>query len=179
MQKDLVDVVVDKWQEELPELDPSGYEIVARISRLGKLLEESASRELSRYGMALWQFDMLATLYRHGMPYRLSPGQLAKASLLTSGAMTNRIDRLEKKGLIVREAHPKDRRGVLVRLTPAGRKLIREVVEARFTEASRWGEALSGRERQTLKRLLRKLLITRPSRNVVFSEIDAAEKSTA
>jgi DNA-binding MarR family transcriptional regulator len=113
------------------------------------------------------------------MPYRLSPGQLAKASLLTSGAMTNRIDRLEQKGLIVREAHPKDRRGVLVRLTPAGRKLIREVVEARFTEASRWGEALSGRERQTLKRLLRKLLITRPSRNVVFSEIDAAEKSTA
>jgi DNA-binding MarR family transcriptional regulator len=101
------------------------------------------------------RFDVLATLRRHG--HDLSPGELLSATMLTSGAMTHRLDRLEDSGWIERRPDPNDRRGVKVHLTRNGRKLVNRAIEARFEEASRVETVLKPNEADTLARLLAKL----------------------
>lgn len=158
MELDAIDELMDHWREQRPDLDPSAMGVVGRILRLAGHLERSVENALKPFGLSLWQFDVLATLRRTGPPYRLSPTQLMQAVMLSSGAMTNRIDRLETAGLVKREPDPHDRRGVLITLTPKGLHLVDKVIVARFDEARASIAALSKTERKTLECGLRKLL---------------------
>lgn len=118
---DDVDRVIAAWHRERPDLDLAPVAVLSRVSRLARRLDLARDTAFSAHDLAVWEFDVLAALRRTGAPYRLSPGQLLVATLVTSGTMTNRIDRLEARGLVVREPVPDDRRGTWVRLTEEGR----------------------------------------------------------
>ena len=163
MERDAVDLFMEQWRRERSELDPSPLGVVSRVLMLYKFLEQSADRALGPFGLSLWQFDVLAALRRSGKPFRLTPSELMRLVTLTSGAMTNRIDRLEALGLVRREADPDDRRGVLICLTNEGRKLADEAISARLEDARRNTEKLSRQESSTLAGLLRKLLLSSSS----------------
>jgi DNA-binding MarR family transcriptional regulator len=117
---DEVDAIVEAWRSEVPGLDVSPMQVLSRVSRLSRHLDLARRDAFAAHGLEVWEFDVLAALRREGPPYVLSPGELARQTLSTSGTMTNRIDRLEGKGLVVREPNADDRRGVRVRLTPEG-----------------------------------------------------------
>lgn len=136
--------------------------VVGRVLRLARRFEDSVEKALAPLDLALWEFDVLATLRRHGAPFRISASQLAHASMLTSGAMTNRIDRLEKRGLVQRLDDPSDRRGVLVALTNRGTELVDRAIVARFAEARSHVVDLSPTQRERLERTLRTLLARFP-----------------
>lgn len=158
MSRDLIDDLVTQWRSQRPELDPSPMGIVGRVLRLAGHLERTVEEALKPFDLSLWQFDVLATLRRSGPPYRLSPTQLMRAVMLSSGAMTNRIDRLKAAGLVRREPDPHDRRGVLITLTQKGERLIDKVIVARFDEARDRIAALPPSDRRALESGLRKLL---------------------
>jgi DNA-binding MarR family transcriptional regulator len=128
--RDEVDNIVEAWRRERPDLDVEPMEVLSRISRLARHLDRLRAGAFSAHDLESWEFDVLAALRRSGPPYRLSPGQLLRETLVTSGTMTNRVDRLAERGLVMRQDHPNDRRGVLVELTDAGRN----VVDAAFAE---------------------------------------------
>lgn len=157
---DPIQVMLDHWQRERPELDASGFGPVGRMLLLGKLLEKRLATVLAPLDLSYWAFDVLATLRRQGAPFRLTPTALSRATFLTPGAMTNRIDRLESAGLVERTAEPSDRRGVRVSLTPAGLELIDRAIEVRFDEARDAVAGLTAKERATLDKLLTKLVAT-------------------
>ena len=113
-------LIIDQWKRERPELDPSPIGIVGRVSRLARELEERLEPVYREHGLEGGWHDVLATLRRHGPPYRLRPTDLTDATMLTSSGTTKRLDKLEQKGLIAREPDPKDRRGVLIALTDEG-----------------------------------------------------------
>jgi DNA-binding MarR family transcriptional regulator len=118
--QDEVDTIVDAWRRERPDLDVGPMEVLSRISRLARHLDRLRATAFSAHDLESWEFDVLAALRRSGPPYRLSPGQLLRETLVTSGTMTNRVDRLAERGLVTRQDDPNDRRGVLVQLTNAG-----------------------------------------------------------
>jgi DNA-binding MarR family transcriptional regulator len=120
---DEVDRIVDAWQRERPDLDVSPLQILSRVTRLARYLDRARSAAFARHGLETWEFDVLAALRRSGAPYRLSPGQLVAQTMVTSGTMTNRIDRLAGRGLVRRLPDPADGRGVMVRLEDSGRLL--------------------------------------------------------
>ncbi len=155
---DRIGLIREQWARERPDLDSSAFALVGRLLLLGKLLERRVSRVLAPLDLQLWAFDVLATLRRQGPPYQLTPTELSRATLLTPGAMTNRIDRLEACGLVRREAEPTDRRGVRVLLTEAGIELVDRAIEARFAEADSAIAGLGSRDRTSLERILRRLL---------------------
>ncbi len=161
MKQDRVDQILEQWVEERPDLDPSALGVVGRILRLAKHVRRGMKESLAPYGLDLWGFDVLATLRRAGSPYSLSPTDLRRIVMLTSGAMTNRIDRLEEQGWVERVADPNDRRAIQVRLTPAGKELIDEAVVARLEVAENLVEPLSATDRLRLADLLRTLLVAR------------------
>jgi DNA-binding MarR family transcriptional regulator len=144
---------------ERPDLDSAGFGIAGRLQVLGKRLGMRVEQALAPLDMPRWAFDVLATLRRHGPPYRMTPTELTRATMLTSGAMTNRIDRLEARGLVRREADPDDRRGVRVVLTDEGRELADRGIAARFADATDVAAKLSVTERSKLESLLHKLLL--------------------
>lgn len=156
---DLIDHAVAQWRRERPDLDPSPLAVISRILTLYKRLEQSADRALAPYGLTLSQFDVLGALFRAGPPYQLSPTQLGRLVIITSGAITNRIDRLELMGLVARTPSQDDRRGLLVGLTPAGLERINAAAPARIEDARRNLAPLSGDEVGPLVDALRKLLI--------------------
>lgn len=158
MEIDPIDRLIGQWNRERPELDASPMAVVGRILRLSGLLERSVEDALRPFGLSLWQFDVLATLRRTGAPYRLSPTELMKEVMLSSGAMTNRIDRLDAMGLVQRQPEPSDRRSVQVALTAKGKRLIDRAIIVRFEEAASTIGALGSHERQSLERSLKKLL---------------------
>jgi DNA-binding MarR family transcriptional regulator len=121
--RDEVDRLVSAWRRERPDLDVSPLEVLSRVTRLARHLDRARRTAFAERGLETWEFDVLSALRRAGSPYQLSPGQLLTQTLVTSGTMTNRIDRLAAKGLVVRGPDPNDRRGVLVRLTDTGREL--------------------------------------------------------
>lgn len=121
---DDVDRVIAAWHRERPDLDLAPLAVLSRVSRLSRRLDRVRDRAFDRHDLALWEFDVLAALRRAGPPYQLSPGQLLTENLVTSGTMTNRIDRLEHRGLVRREPVPDDRRGTWVRLTPVGQAMV-------------------------------------------------------
>ncbi|XVQ13142.1 MarR family winged helix-turn-helix transcriptional regulator [Spirillospora sp. CA-255316] len=124
---DTVEKVLDDWRRERPDLDPSPIGVFGRLRRVAELSRHELEGYLAPYGLTPKSFDVLANLRRGGPPYRKTPSELAESSLLSSGAMTGRLDSLEKAGLIRRSPHPGDRRVMFTELTPAGIELIDEV----------------------------------------------------
>ncbi len=118
--EDEVDSIVAAWRSEAPGLDVSPMQVLSRVSRLARHLDLARRDAFAAHDLEVWEFDVLAALRREGEPYELSPGELTRLTLSTSGTMTNRIDRLEAKGLVRREPNADDRRGVRVKLTEAG-----------------------------------------------------------
>ncbi|MFP5282169.1 MAG: MarR family winged helix-turn-helix transcriptional regulator [Actinomycetes bacterium] len=123
-QPDEVDALVAAWRRERPDLDVAPMQVLSRVSRLARHLDRERSAAFAAHRLESWEFDVLAALRRAGPPYALTPGQLTRATLVTSGTMTNRVDRLAERGLVSRSDHPDDRRGVLVTLSPAGQTLV-------------------------------------------------------
>ena len=155
MDTDLIDLLISQWKHVRPDLDAKPMRISGRLLRLARAIEPRTEASLRPFDLSLWQFDVLATLRRHNRD--LSPGELLTATMLTSGAMTHRLDRLENSGWIERRPDPDDRRGVKVHLTESGRELVDRAIEARFGEASLVESALKPNEADTLARLLSKL----------------------
>jgi DNA-binding MarR family transcriptional regulator len=122
--KDATGQVVEAWGRERPDLDASSLEIFSRVTRLAKYLDQVRREAFERHGLQGWEFDVLAELRRSGAPYELTPGQMSAAILLSTGAMTNRLNRIEAAGLIERREDPSDGRVVRVRLTDAGRQRV-------------------------------------------------------
>lgn len=122
--QDDVDEIVDAWRRERPDLDPEPLHVFSRLSRLSRRLDLDRATAFGDHGIDGWEFDVLSALRRAGAPYELSPGRLVQETLVTSGTMTNRIDRLTAKGWVERAPSPSDRRGVIVRLTEAGRTAV-------------------------------------------------------
>src|SRR4029077_5313491 len=118
--RDEVDDLVAAWQAQRPDLDVEPLQVLSRVSRLARHLDRARRDAFAGHGLEPWEFDVLAALRRQGPPYQLSPGALLRITLVTSGTMTNRIDRLEQAGLVARRPDPQDKRGVLVRLTAKG-----------------------------------------------------------
>jgi DNA-binding MarR family transcriptional regulator len=120
---DEVDRIVGAWRRERPDLDVAPLEVLSRVTRLARHLDRARSAAFARHQLETWEFDVLAALRRSGPPYRLSPGQLVAQTMVTSGTMTNRIDRLAGRGLVRRLPDPADGRGVMVSLEDSGRAL--------------------------------------------------------
>lgn len=156
--EDHVDEIVEQWRRERPDLDVSALALVGRLFRLTSLLDPRLAAGLGEHGLQPGWFDLLAALRRSGPPHELNPTELMRTTLLSSGGMTKRIDRLVDAGLVERRPDPGDRRGTLIRLTPRGRKLVDEALEAHLTNEERLLAALTRAERAQLDRLLRKIL---------------------
>lgn len=150
---------VEQWRKERPDLDVRPMSVIGALSEASNLISrERLGPVFSRFGLQHGEFDVLATLRRSGAPFALTPTALYEATMVTSGAITNRLDRLEQMGLIAREAHPTDRRGVMVRLTDKGRALIDEAVTAHVENEHKVLAGLSRKEQDTLAALLEKLI---------------------
>ena len=156
--RDEVDAIVAAWRRERPDLDFAPLEIGSRITRLARHLDRQRAGAFGGHGLESWEFDVLAALRRSGEPYQLSPGQLMRETMVTSGTMTNRVDRLEASGLVEREEHPDDRRGILVRLTPRGREAVDAALADLIVAERRILAALPADEQAALIRALRRLL---------------------
>lgn len=156
--RDEVDRLVAAWQRERPDLDVAPLEVLSRVTRLARHLDRARRTAFAAHGLEAWEFDVLAALRRAGEPYVLSPGQLLASTLVTSGTMTNRIDRLAARGLVVRAPDPDDRRGVRVGLTEAGKQRVDEALAALLARERELLEALSVQDQQALSTLLRRLV---------------------
>jgi len=154
--EDIVDQLLRDWARERPDLDVSAMAVVGRLLHLGGLLQARAGERLREYGIGYTELDVLATLRRSGAPYRLSPTALRKSVLLTSGAMTACLNRLEQRGLISRFPDETDRRSLVAMLTDAGLHLIDQAIASHFNAASHTVDGLDVNERVELARLLRK-----------------------
>jgi DNA-binding MarR family transcriptional regulator len=122
--QDEVDRIVGAWSRERPDLDVAPLQVLSRVSRLARHLDLARRAAFAEHGLETWEFDVLSALRRAGAPYALSPGRLVTQTLVTSGTMTNRIDRLEQRGFLARSPDPSDRRGVVVSLTRAGQENV-------------------------------------------------------
>ncbi len=158
MAQDLIDILIRQWKTERPDLNVEPMGVVGRVLRLATRLERRVSETLKPYGLTVGGFDILATLRRTGNPQGLTPTELMEAVMLSSGAMTNRIDRLEEQGLVERRPSPSDRRSLQVLLTAEGRKVVDEAVADRLDEAEGALCGLKGEERDQLADLLRAML---------------------
>lgn len=157
--QDEVDRLVSAWRRERPDLDVSPLEVLSRVTRLARHLDRARRTAFAERGLETWEFDVLSALRRAGTPYQLSPGQLLTQTLVTSGTMTNRIDRLAAKGLVVRGPDPNDRRGVLVRLTDSGRELADGALTSLLKNERELLSALPDARLEVLADLLRELTV--------------------
>ena len=158
-ERDEVDGLVASWQAERPDLDTEPLQVLSRVSRLARHLDRARRAALAAHGLAAWEFDVLSALRRQGEPYQLSPGALLHATLVTSGTMTNRIDQLEKAGLVRRRADPQDRRGVLVTLTSRGATVADAALDGLLERERALLTGLTPAQRRELAGLLRILLV--------------------
>ena len=156
---DHVERVLEQWRAERPDLDASPMGIVGRIQRASRLLERELGENFARHGLQLYEFDVLATLRRSGPPYRLSAGALSASSMVSAGAITNRIDRLVARGLVTRETDPANRRSVVISLTDEGWALVDRVLVDHVACEERLLSGLGGEGRDHLAALLRELLV--------------------
>ena len=159
-ERDAVDVILDQWASERPDVDVSGIAIIGRISRLERKLASELARVFAQHGLESWEYDVLATLRRSGPPYELTVGAMLESMMLASGTISHRIDRLEGRGLVERRADPADGRVVRVRLTRAGRSLVDRTMLDHAANETRLLSGLSAREREQLAALLRRLQVT-------------------
>jgi DNA-binding MarR family transcriptional regulator len=156
---DEVDDLVAAWRTQRPDLDVEPLQVLSRVSRLAKHLDIARRSAFASHDLESWEFDVLSALRRQGPPFQLTPGALLRATLVTSGTMTNRIDRLAEADLVRREPDPRDRRGVLVTLTPQGRSRVDAALEDLLTRERSLLAALGDPERKQLADLLRTLLV--------------------
>jgi DNA-binding MarR family transcriptional regulator len=156
--RDRIEGVRAEWARERPDLDTSPMAVIGRILRAERLASGPIKDVLSRYGLDRGGFDVLATLRRSGPPYRLTPTRLFQELVLTSGAMTHRVDALERDGLVERVGDPRDRRSTLVALTAKGKTVTDQAMTAHMAGEQAMLTALPDAERQLLAALLGKLL---------------------
>lgn len=156
--EDEVDRLVAAWRSERPDLDIEPLEIFSRVSRLARHLDRVRRAVFAQHSLEPWEFDVLTALRRSGHPYELSPGRLLRATLVTSGTMTNRIDRLEAAGLVRRQSDPQDKRGVIVHLTEPGQQRVDAALGDLTDRERQLLTALRADDRAALVGLLRTLL---------------------
>jgi len=156
--RDEVDRLVESWRRERPELDVAPMEVFSRVTRLARHLDLARRQAFAARRLESWEFDVLSALRRSGAPYQLSPGRLLRETLVTSGTMTNRVDRMVARGLVERLPDPGDRRGVLVRLTPAGRESVDAALDELLLRERELLRGLSGKDSAELARTLRILV---------------------
>ena len=171
--EDEIDRVIAQWNRERPDLDLSPTHALLRIERASVLLATSFAAVVGPFGLTWGEALVLAALRRAGPPYRMNPTALFNSIILSSGAMTNRLDRLEEKGLVRRLPDPDDRRGRLVALTTKGRELSDRAFVEHIANVERLLTGLSKSDRTKLADLLRKLLLSEP-----FRALDPASRRT-
>ena len=159
-EKDVVDQIIEQWRRTRPDIDASPMGVLGRLSRLTRLAEREQQALFSELGLQPGEFDLMATLRRASPPDGMTAGALAAAAMKTSGAITNRIDRLVAKDLVTRDLDPANRRSVLIALSPAGRRLIDQAVVVHLDNERRILAALDGHQQTALADLLRELLIS-------------------
>lgn len=152
---DEVDLLVQAWRRERPDLDVEPMHVLSRVTRLARHLDLARRAAFAEHDLETWEFDVLSALRRSGEPYTLSPGRLLHETMVTSGTMTNRVDRMAAKGLVERLPDPGDRRGVLVRLTAEGRARVDAALDGLLAQERRLLAGLSDRDAGALASLLR------------------------
>ncbi len=157
MDRDYTDMLLERLAASYPDLDLEAYQVTARLARLGLHLARRQEDVFGRFGLNRGEVGVLSALRVAGPPYRLTPTRLGRGLLLSSAGITSRIDRLERRGLIVRLPDPDDRRGVLIELTPPGAELVDAAVRANTESEAALVAGMTDREAETLQRLLRKL----------------------
>jgi DNA-binding MarR family transcriptional regulator len=157
--EDEVDRIVEAWVRERPDLDFAPLQVLSRVDRLSKHLEAARKRAFSRSSLQSWEFDVLAALRRAGSPYQLSPKALLTQTLVSSGTMTNRIDRLVERGFVERLSDPADGRGVLVRMTRQGLTHVDAAITRLVDAEAAILRSLSTTDQARLGVLLRKLTV--------------------
>jgi DNA-binding MarR family transcriptional regulator len=163
---DSIEALLAEWRRERPELDPSPFGIFGRIWRLSAAMLSDAETWLAPVGLSFESFSLIVTLRRSGPPYELNPTAFYRESLLSSGAITNRIDRVEAEGLVKRLPDPNDRRGIIVRLTPKGRALADRAIKLHFAALTEALSDIDRSERAQLAKLLSKLLMSVEERHI-------------
>ncbi|TFC45524.1 MarR family transcriptional regulator [Cryobacterium sp. TMT1-21] len=154
---DEVDRIVDAWLRERPDLDFAPLQVLSRVGRLAKHLDRARRTAFSRSELDSWEFDVLSALRRAGEPYELSPKALLQQTLVSSGTMTNRIDRLVERGLVTRRTDPNDRRGIFVGMNPAGLTRVDAAITRLVDAEAELLSTLTPADQANLASLLRKL----------------------
>ena len=154
---DEVDRIVDSWLRERPDLNFAPLQVLSRVARLSKHLDRARRSAFSRSELTSWEFDVLSALRRAGSPFELSPKALLQQTLVSSGTMTNRIDRLVDRGLVKRRSAPNDGRGILVGMTPAGLTRVDAAITRLVEAEAELLATLSVTDQERLAGLLRKL----------------------
>jgi DNA-binding MarR family transcriptional regulator len=157
--RDEVDDLIAAWRQQRPDLDVAPLQVLSRVSRLARHLDIARRGAFAAHDLESWEFDVLSALRRAGPPFQLTPGALLRATLVTSGTMTNRIDRLASADLVYREPDPSDRRGVLVTLSERGRSVVDAALTDLLDRERALLAALSDDQRSVLADLLRTLLV--------------------
>ena len=158
--RDQVDLIIEQWTHERPDLDPAPIGIIGRISRLSRQLELELERVYRDHELEPGWHDVLATLRRQGKPYQLRPGELTESLMLTSSGTTKRLDRLERAGLVRRDPDPTDRRAIVITLTPEGIRRTDAVMTDHLANERRLVAGLSAADRRALADLLRSLQLS-------------------
>ncbi|WP_241237035.1 MarR family winged helix-turn-helix transcriptional regulator [Georgenia faecalis] len=158
MARDRVSDYLDQWRRERPDLDPAPMGIIGRLARADEVASRALRTYFAEHGLQRGEFDVLATLRRSGEPFTLTPGELARSTMVSSAAMTNRLANLEARGLVDRRTDPANRRHVLVALTPQGRALVDDVVAGHLDNERRVLAPLTAEEQEQLAGLLERFL---------------------
>ncbi|MBT8107038.1 MAG: MarR family transcriptional regulator [Gammaproteobacteria bacterium] len=157
--RDVVDEILEQWSEERPELDTASLGVVIRVISLYRRFLREATEALEEVGLELFEYDVLSALRRQGKPFSLPATALARETGLSTGAMTNRVDRLETRGLVVRKRDEQDRRGVIVSLTARGRRKIDAAIQLRLDAADESLQEIRPEDRARLAGLLRQVCL--------------------
>ena len=158
MKHDIVDEMLQQWGAEQPNRDVSALGVIVRIQMLGKLLKRQTANALAKHGLKHWEYDALSVLRRQGAPFEMAATDIARAALLTTGAMTTRIDGLESRGFVRRRRSKSDGRSIPVRLTEKGKRIVDLALDTRIDDANKALTQFSEREKEQLAERLRSLL---------------------
>jgi DNA-binding MarR family transcriptional regulator len=157
---DPIDVILDQWRRERPDLDLTPMGVAGRIAVLARVLEARAEKAFAGHGLRQGEFDVLSALRRSGPPYTLIPSELSATLMMSRAGMTNRLDRLEAAGLVERTLDQTDRRSFRITLTTAGHKTIDAAMTDHADNLAQLTESLTEDERTATAEALRKLLVT-------------------
>jgi DNA-binding MarR family transcriptional regulator len=161
---DHVDQILAQWARERPDLDVAPVAVFARITRASRGLERAMSVALREFGLSRGEFDVIVSLRRAGVPHRLNPSDLAQSLLLSTGTMTNRVDRLERAGWVTRLPDPEDRRGILVQLTESGLVTVEAAMEALLRTERGLLDGFGVEDQRALANLLRRVVLVLDAR---------------